>query len=89
MRGYYLASCNSCTPSDGIPTLKRVEIIDNAVRIVSLAEGVINLQVEYAFDTNDDGSPEQYLTSTTAGRYPDISLVQCRCSAAAYADAQH
>ena len=70
VRGYYLASCNSCTPSDGIPTLKRVEIIDNAVRIVSLAEGVINLQVEYAFDTNDDGSPEQYLTSTTAGATP-------------------
>ena len=59
-----------CAPSDGIPTLKRVEIIDNAVRVVSLAEGVINMQVEYAFDTNDDGSPEQFLTSTTAGATP-------------------
>ena len=28
------------------------------------------MQVEYAFDTNDDGSPEQYLTSTTAGVTP-------------------
>ncbi len=70
VRGYYLASCNACAPSDGIPTLKRVEIIDNAVRIVSLAEGVINLQVEYAFDTNNDGSPDQFLTSTTAGATP-------------------
>ena len=58
VRGYYVAGCNSCTPSDGIPTLKRIEIIDNAVRVVPLAEGVINLQTEYAFDTNDDGSPE-------------------------------
>jgi type IV pilus assembly protein PilW len=70
VRGYYLASCNLCAPSDGIPTLKRIEIIDNAVRVVSLAEGVVNLQVEYAFDTNDDGSPEQYLTSTTVGTTP-------------------
>jgi type IV pilus assembly protein PilW len=70
VRGYYVASCNSCAPSDGIPTLKRVEIIDNAVRIVSLAEGVINMQLEYAFDTNGDGSPEQYLTSTTPDTTP-------------------
>jgi type IV pilus assembly protein PilW len=70
VRGYYVASCNSCTPSDGIPTLKRVEIIDNAVRIVPLAEGVINMQLEYAFDTNGDGSPEQYLTSTTPDTTP-------------------
>ena len=70
IRGYYVAGCNECAPSDGIPTLKRVEVIDNAVRVVSLAEGVVNLQVEYAFDTNDDGTPEQYLTSTTAGATP-------------------
>lgn len=70
VRGYYLAGCNLCAPSDGIPTLKRIEIIDNAVRVVSLAEGVLNLQVEYAFDTNDDGSPDQYLTSTTADTTP-------------------
>ena len=70
VRGYYVASCNSCTPSDGVPTLKRVEIIDNAVRVVALAEGVVNLQIEYAFDTNNDGSPEQYLTSTTVGATP-------------------
>lgn len=70
VRGYYLAGCNNCSPSDGIPTLKRVEVIDNAVRVVSLAEGVINMQVEYAFDTNDDGSPEQFLTSTTPDTTP-------------------
>jgi len=70
VRGYYLAGCNNCSPSDGVPTLKRVEIVDNAVRVVSLAEGVLNLQAEYAFDTNDDGSPEQFLTTTTSGTGP-------------------
>jgi len=70
VRAYYLADCNVCTPSDGIPTLKRIEIIDNAVRVVALAEGVLNMQAEYAFDTNADGSPEQYLTSVTGGAGP-------------------
>jgi type IV pilus assembly protein PilW len=70
VRVYYVASCNECAPSDGIRTLKRMEIVENVVRIVSLSEGVENLQFEYAFDTNDDGSPEQFLTATTGGVGP-------------------
>ena len=65
VRVYYVASCNDCAPSDGIRTLKRMEVFNNVYRVVSLAEGVENLQFEYAFDTNDDGSPEQLLTTTT------------------------
>lgn len=59
VRVYYVASCNECAPSDGIRTLKRMEVVDNVYRVVSLAEGVENLQFEYAFDTNDDGTPEE------------------------------
>ena len=66
VRVYYVASCNECAPSDGIRTLKRMEVVDNVYRVVSLAEGVQDLQFEYAFDTNDDGTPEQWLTTTTA-----------------------
>jgi type IV pilus assembly protein PilW len=66
VRVYYVASCNECAPSDGIRTLKRMEVVDNVYRVVSLAEGVEDLQFEYAFDTNDDGTPEQWLTTTTA-----------------------
>ncbi len=66
VRVYYVASCNECAPSDGIRTLKRMEVVDNVYRVVSLAEGVEDLQFEYAFDTNDDGSPEQLLTTVTA-----------------------
>jgi type IV pilus assembly protein PilW len=65
VRVYYVASCNECSPSDGIRTLKRMEVVDNVYRVVSLAEGVENLQFEYAFDTNDDATPEQMLTATT------------------------
>lgn len=60
VRVYYVASCNECSPSDGIPTLKRLEV-GNGVA-VALAEGVENLQFEYAFDTNDDGTPEEMRT---------------------------
>jgi len=62
VRVYYVASCNECAPSDGIRTLKRMEVVDNVYRVVSLAEGVENVQFEYAFDTNDDGSPEEMRT---------------------------
>lgn len=70
VRVYYVASCNECSPSDGIRTLRRLEFIDGAMRVVPLAEGVENFQVEYAFDTNNDGTPETLLTSTTAGTTP-------------------
>jgi type IV pilus assembly protein PilW len=66
VRVYYVAGCNECAPSDGIRTLKRMEVVDNVYRVVSLAEGVENLQFEYAFDTNDDGSPEELRTATAA-----------------------
>jgi type IV pilus assembly protein PilW len=65
VRVYYVAACNECSPSDGIPTLKRMEVVDNVYRVVSLAEGVEQLQFEYAFDTDDDGTPDQMLTDTT------------------------
>src|SRR5512134_147486 len=69
VRVYYVASCNECAPSDGIRTLKRMEIVENVYRVVSLAEGVENIQFEYAFDTNDDGSPEE-LRTDRAGAGP-------------------
>jgi type IV pilus assembly protein PilW len=70
VRVYYVASCNECAPSDGIRTLRRFEFIDGGTRNVPLAEGVEQFQVEYAFDTNDDGSPEQFLTTVTGGTTP-------------------
>jgi type IV pilus assembly protein PilW len=62
-RTYYVASCNICAPSsDGIPTLKRVEMINGAQHTMSVAEGIENLQVEYGVDTNDDGQPDNFVT---------------------------
>jgi type IV pilus assembly protein PilW len=70
VRVYYVASCNDCAPSDGVRTLRRLEFVDGAQRNVPLAEGVEQFQIEYAFDTNDDGSPETMLTTVSGGTTP-------------------
>ena len=63
-RLYYIATCSDCSGSgDGIPTLRRVEWIDGALRNMVVAEGVENLQIEYGLDTTGgDGVVDQFLT---------------------------
>jgi type IV pilus assembly protein PilW len=70
-RAYYVARCNDCTGAgDGIPTLKRIEYLNGAYQETALAEGVENLQFEYAIDAlpaapaSPDGVPESMVTST-------------------------
>jgi type IV pilus assembly protein PilW len=62
---YYIASCSVCTggSADTIPTLKRVELTTASGaatmnNIVTIAEGVENMQIDYGVDTDGDGSPE-------------------------------
>lgn len=64
-RTYYIASCNDCNPSDGIPTLKRIEFVDGSLRTTAVAEGIENLQIEYGLDSDVtlDGRPDQYVTA--------------------------
>ncbi len=61
-RTYFIASCNDCNANDGIPTLKRVEMINGALRTTAIAEGIENLQVEYGLDTDNDGQPNVFAT---------------------------
>lgn len=64
-RIYYIATCNDCTPSDGIPTLRRVEMINGTLQNASIAEGIENLQFEYGVDTSAtaDGQPDAYVAN--------------------------
>lgn len=60
---YYIAN-NSLT-GDGIPTLKRAEVVTDAagavaINIVPLAEGIENMQLEYGIDTGTDGVADVY-----------------------------
>jgi type IV pilus assembly protein PilW len=66
-RVYYVASCNRCAGAgDGIPTLKRADLINGVITEVALAEGVEHLRFEYGFDTNTDGSADTYATAEQA-----------------------
>lgn len=60
---YYIAANNE--EGDGIPTLKRAELVSDAetsFRIVPLVEGIENLQLEYGMDTDADGASDTYTT---------------------------
>jgi type IV pilus assembly protein PilW len=67
VRAYYVATCNRCGV-DAIPTLKRAELNGDEIVVTPLAEGIENLQVEYAVDGDGDGTPDRYL------EYPDATL---------------
>lgn len=70
---YYVASCNDCAANDGIPTLKRVQMLNGALRTVSLAEGVENLQIEYGIDRTNDGQPDAFVRAGAIGAaVPDV-----------------
>lgn len=60
---YYIASNDQGT--DGIPTLKRVELTATGGAIafsapVPLADGIENMQLEYGIDTSGDGAPDAF-----------------------------
>lgn len=72
-RIYYVADCNEIcgSPSDGIPTLKVVELdvdpSDNTLKMMTpqtLVPGVDHLHVEYGIDTNGDGNVDAYQVSS-------------------------
>lgn len=74
VRIYYVATCNNCNGSgDGIPTLKMVELTPatavcattattacGSMAVVSIAEGIENLQFEYGIDNDGDGVANFY-----------------------------
>jgi type IV pilus assembly protein PilW len=55
-RIYFVA--NNDASGDGIPTLKRAELVGSSFSTVSVAPGIENLQLEYGIDTNADGAPD-------------------------------
>ena len=78
-RTYYVATCNDCANNDGIPTLKRVEMIDGALLTTSIAEGVENLQFEFGVDTAATAVPDATChgrSSVPAADWPNVVSVR-------------
>lgn len=66
---YFIAPCSRGTGAngicvsgdDGIPTLKRLELTGGpAFNLVSIAEGIEDINYEYGLDSDGDGSPDSY-----------------------------
>lgn len=74
---YYVSSCNVCSPSDGIPTLKMAEFINGAMTVTPLAEGIQNMQLDYGIDMNGDGAPDCYITNPTSPASSQIDTTVC------------
>jgi type IV pilus assembly protein PilW len=66
---YYVATCDSCSPSDGIPTLKRVELAAGSMATTSLAQGIADMRVDYGLDTDNDGFPDTYRKCGASSTY--------------------
>ena len=87
---YFIAPCSVpagggsvCTGSaddngSPIPTLKRIELTaNNTMSVVSLVEGIENLQVDYGIDTDKDGVPDTtYVTAPTLADWPNVVAVR-------------
>jgi type IV pilus assembly protein PilW len=51
--------CTGAAGEDSIPTLKRIELAANGtMNVVSLVEGIENLQIDYGIDNDKDGVPD-------------------------------
>ena len=60
-RIYYIARCNECG-IDTVPTLKMAELRGTQMVILPLVEGIDDIGYDFAFDTDNNGSPDTYLT---------------------------
>jgi type IV pilus assembly protein PilW len=64
VRIYFISPCSKplvCTGTssdDGIPTLKRLELVNGGFSLAPIAEGIENLQFDYGVDADGDGAPE-------------------------------
>lgn len=90
VRIYYVATCNNCSGSgDGIPTLKMVELTAGttacaadpaatcgSMSTVPIAEGIENLQFEYAVDSDSDGIVNTYNATPAAADWQNVLAVK-------------
>ena len=73
---YYVTPCgrtgndNACNTADDIPALVRVREVSSVVTRDRVAEGVVNIQVQYGIDTDavPDGLPDRYINSSSTFR---------------------
>jgi type IV pilus assembly protein PilW len=62
VRSYFIQCANGCAAGTR-PTLSRAELqADGTIQITPLVDGIENMQLEYGFDTDNDGAPDIFRT---------------------------
>jgi len=82
VRTYYLSSCDNCAANDGIPTLKVAELVNGAVQVTSLVEGIEDIHFDYGIDligsdgtsATQDGAPDCYVSD------PGVATAPASCT---------
>jgi len=77
-RLYFIADCGVCTPSDGVPTLKVLELSGNQIIERVIADGIEDLQFEFGLDTDNDGVVDNYAAAAAATAWPNVVAVRIR-----------
>jgi type IV pilus assembly protein PilW len=81
---YYIRDCSvTCSPSDGVPTLVRLELESGAMKVVPLVEGIEEMHVDYGIDNTADGLPDVWSrcdaatpTPCTAADWANVTAVK-------------
>ena len=66
VRIYYIATCDVCSPTDNLPTLKVAELANSGglqIAVRSVTPGVENLHLEFGVDTTGDGAADGFQVS--------------------------
>jgi type IV pilus assembly protein PilW len=83
-RVYFVSSCDVCSPSDNLPTLKMAEYVNGAMQITPLVEGIQDLQVEYGIDMDNNGSPDCYTSNPASPPAAEVAVAVCPQTTPAY-----
>lgn len=79
-RVYYVANNNQS--GDGIPTLKRAELTGSGYTVTPLVDGIERLYFEYGLDTDNDRSPDHFVSASALGsndtRWPTLTTDNMR-----------
>lgn len=62
VRTYYIANCDDCSASDGVPTLKVVEFVKGELQVTTLVSGIQDVHYSYGVDTDGNGAPDCYVS---------------------------
>jgi type IV pilus assembly protein PilW len=81
---YFISPCSrpastACAASDdGIPTLKRLDLGAGSFQMVTIAEGIEDMNIEYGIDSDRDGSADGAFIDnpTTVTAWWDVTAVR-------------